>query len=263
MLEGEFDETVNASIANDLSVGGERLDLLWGELVASVGVSSGLAWNDGTDDEAKYLLGCHPNLLVETMWAIVKSGDTNGCFGLAGNPDTPGGVLDVLRTFDNTDVRSTVIRNPNVSVDLLQVMPGDDFEEFSALAAGFNTPGDVLTILANYEVTGSTLVTEYVAGNLNTPVDVLVGLAGSSSQNVLQALVLNPNTPVGVAGEVFKRFPVKEWIDLGMFDSSWVVRDWLELIPVGVFMEVLKGEYPDVHEGMPRDWLWKLLVASY
>lgn len=68
---------------------------------------------------------------------------------------------------------------------------------------------------------------------------------------VVGAIACNPITPPKLGVVAWKRL-----VELSAND--YVVNSWGQDLPSALLVEVLKDEFPEVNNGMPREWLLKL-----
>jgi hypothetical protein len=118
-------------------------------------------------------------------------------YDLAGNPNTPVGVLEALAKDTISGIRWEVAGNTNTPVELLKVLSKDkDPEVRQEVAENHNTPVDVLAELSKDEDGG---VRWRVAENPKSTDQILVRLFETErrqkDRDVLEAIVKNSNCP--------------------------------------------------------------------
>lgn len=171
-----------------------------------------------------YDIASHSNLSVVSMERILREGYHYSCLGLLANPNVTYDILTLMRTNNHMTIRGYLVKSAKCPPELLRVFEGDD---------------DYIKM----EITA----------NPHTPTDALVDIASGrlvEDENILLGLVCNPSLPVAVAAELLTYLGAADQGKLGD-----------RVIPSPVLVEVLKDEYPGVHNEMPRDWLEKLWVG--
>lgn len=171
-------------------------------------------------ETAKHFTASNPNLPIRVMREISQQDEYVSTVGLTDNPNLDIVVLENIRNSNHLHIRRLALMHEKVTLSMLKLFPGDD------------------------EAIGVVL-----ARNPLTPIKVLEELANANNSWAWRSLVSNPSVPVGIAASWLKRLMLTEtW----GWDSDIV-------IPSPVLVEVLKGTYPDVHVGMPREWLLNLI----
>jgi hypothetical protein len=117
---------------------------------------------------------------------------------IAKDPSTPVDILVQLSQDEDWRVRNRVAENRNAPAEALSILShyliedkGDDTREW--VAGNTNTPVDVLVLLSQDE---DWRVRRYVSSNCNTPIDTLVRLSRDESRWVRERVAENPRTPV-------------------------------------------------------------------
>ena len=127
---------------------------------------------------------------------VVEKGDRQAKITAARSPKTPLTVLEQLATDADETVRSVVLQNRNLPLNIQLLMTHDPSVNIRCALVRQqthqDTPVALLEQLANDE---SEKVRAFVAANPGTPADVLIQLADDSDRSVKSGLVKNPNTP--------------------------------------------------------------------
>lgn len=136
----------------------------------------------------------NPSLPLEEMERLVASESLTDRLDVAKNPALPLRLVGRLLDDENVSVRTQAARHPRLTPDMLELLLGSRnwFVRKSAVA-NLNATPEMLAALADDEdVQGA------VAGNPNTPVEVLLRLAEIDEPEVREGLSDNPKTPAEV-----------------------------------------------------------------
>ena len=130
---------------------------------------------------------------------------------------------------------------------LTELAKDSNCDVLSYVAGNPNTPADVLTELAK---DSNWYVRRYAAGNPNTPVDVLAELAKDSNCDVRRYAAGNPNTPADVLTELAKdsNCDVRRYAEKNINhkkDFSFIVTDTYVAVQ-GTNHMWYKHNYPNV-----------------
>lgn len=204
-------------IAQDNNSTSEQLYVAWGEIKDD--------WESLKNDFSIrerlpiviHSLAIHPNLPVEVMWEILGKEIPLGLYGLASNISAPFELFTVLRENPNEAVKIKVLNNPACPMDLLIPLPGDKH-------------ATVREIVFNPKFSDES-ISKFLEGTVNP------------NSNILWSVVCSPNVPVGYAARVLGHL-------LALKTENPVK---LEKVPLSVLVELLKQNYPEVDEEMPRD----------
>lgn len=250
--------SLRATVAQDKNATGVELAQLWNYLKTSplAGIQQDLPFavsykeGKGDDDEVRFLVGNHPHLLPETILDIVDSAiEGNSIFGLASNPSCPEDVLRKIRNWSgNSVINGEVVDSQHSPGWIREIHPDDDYYVKTKIAIHALTKPDVLKLLATDE---HWAVRAAVAANIHSPVDVLVGLSKDKDHRVLWGLMSNLSTPADMGVEAFLKAR-----------TFFTQEEQRIRIPSKLLVYMLKNKFPEVHEGMPRDWLLGLLDSS-
>jgi pentose-5-phosphate-3-epimerase len=172
-----------------------------------------------------------------------------------------------LSSDEAADLKTRVLREPNVTPDVLAFLAGDSDQQIrQKVAQNTSSPAEALMKLADDNQSD---VVAAVAQNPSTPADVLMRMTSSEDINVMSALSVNPSTP---AESLMKLANASEWQvrkDVAQNtstpaealmkladDSIWKVRKSAAQntsTPVDVLMKLASDKHSDVAVGVAQN----------
>ncbi len=134
---------------------------------------------------------------------LAQDKDPKVRYRIGRNPSTPADLLDLLTSDSSAYVRSGVAANPATPVALLERLAWDtNYEEKYARARHQIVPkarlNDVSRMQAQEALNNIKLVKGALAGNVSTPLPVLMHLASHPEHEVRARLAANPAVPAEV-----------------------------------------------------------------
>ena len=154
----------------------------------------------------QYRLALNPNTPTEVLDAFVKSKDVEVLKNIARRTNASSELLEKVFSnpkADNTDVQKALIKNPQISEDVLQKMASSgELEILLEIAKSTRANGNVLRTVAVNPVASDPRVQLTIAINKKASEETLKSLASSTNANVLFAVVNNPNASMSVMDSI-------------------------------------------------------------
>lgn len=174
-----------------------------------------------------------PATASTTLFQRLNINVTNGAIveGFIMNKNTPAVVLDtyVDRAYAETIIRAGLAEHPNTSDELFERLYDEMFSVTVLIAQNPNAPKKLVAKLWN----------DAVRFNL--------------SENVYQLAT----APTGLPEFEVLETKIRVFFHTRQVDKGFYVEDF---IPTKKdYITVLKSYYPDVHEGMPEEWIVSLI----
>ncbi|MDJ0746812.1 MAG: hypothetical protein QNJ32_26120 [Xenococcaceae cyanobacterium MO_167.B27] len=168
-------------------------------------------------------IALNPNTNSMKLRRLAKDSNVRVRNSVASNPNTPLDILQIKSRDDNYAVRNSVARNLKTPTEILELLARDSRSEVRQnVARNLKTPTKILELLANDSEkkvrdslsvnpnTPKTILESYgnpnnrdyllvgcIAGNPNTPIDVLKSLLTYSDKS-RKSLAKNPSTPTEI-----------------------------------------------------------------
>lgn len=121
---------------------------------------------------------------------------------LAGNPQTPKGLLRNLLTHDHEGVIATLASNPSLPLDIMEDLLGSGEYVGENVASNPTLPSRLFDDLASSYFRA---VRESLAERKDLPLDLLMRLVDDEEDVVLRAVLSNPHTPPSVKKSLAER----------------------------------------------------------
>lgn len=231
----------------------------------------------GNDDDARIKASEHPNLPADVLTGLVEDSHWVVRYNVAQHPNTTPETLLHLARVDAELFADGLAYNPNTPTEALTLVfpfAKGKVHTQGALATNPNTSGEVLNHL-----TRTRKVRSRVADNPNTPPATLTRLAKDDFDDVRGAVAQNPSTPIKtlnvladdgsrwIRGHVASNTaaPVSLLLALTTDEDKQVSEQAHRNIlsrSKPELVEVLKPNFPEVTEDMPREWLVELVELS-